>query len=170
MPVARRRPGSTAGHNCPPRYVTCCAATASSTPCGTPTDCRSTSAGRYIVPAHTRRAILDRDRTCRHPGCTAHTHLQIHHIIEWLQNGMTDTDNLAALCSKHHHAYHRGEFSMAGNPNIAGQLRFYDARGRPIPDTAIPNPPTGPPPQPDIAYTHPTGERFETLWLNLTTN
>jgi hypothetical protein len=122
----------------------------------------------YIVPAHTRRTILDRDRTCRHPTCTASTHLQIHHIREWIQGGMTDTDNLAALCSKHHHAYHRGEFSMAGNPDIAGQLRFYDARGRPIPNTAAPNLPHGPPPAPAKTYAHPTGEPFNTLWFNLT--
>jgi hypothetical protein len=123
---------------------------------------------RYIVPPHTRRAVLDRDRTCRHPACNASTHLEIHHILEWLQDGRTDLENLTALCPKHHDAYHRGEFSMTGNANIPGQLRFYDARGRPIPNSAIPNQPTGPPPTPDKRYLHPTGERFETLWLNLT--
>lgn len=123
---------------------------------------------RYIVPLHTRRSVLDRDRTCRHPGCTASTHLEIHHILEWLNNGVTDLDNLAALCPKHHDAYHRGEFTMAGNPNIPGQLRFYDARGRPIPPAAAPHPPTGPPPKPAVPYVHPTGERFETRWLTLT--
>ena len=125
---------------------------------------------QHIVPAHTRRTILDRDRTCRHPSCTAHTHLQIHHIIEWTRNGLTNTDNLVALCSKHHHAYHRNEFSMTGNPNIAGQLRFHDARGRPIPNTTAPNPPTRPPPTPHTNYTHPTGEHLQTLWLHLNNN
>jgi Domain of unknown function (DUF222)/HNH endonuclease len=123
---------------------------------------------RYIVPAHTRRLILDRDRGCRHPGCSSTTHLQIHHILEWLRDGMTDLDNLAALCPKHHHAYHRGEFTMAGNANIPEQLRFYDARGRPIPNGAAAHPPTGPPPAPDTPYAHPTGEPFNTFWFNLT--
>ncbi len=126
---------------------------------------------RYIVPERTRRLILDRDRTCRHPSCTATTHLEIHHILEWLANGCTDTDNLAALCPKHHDAYHRGEFTMAGNPNIPGALRFYDARGRPIPNAAKPNLPNGPPPAPPPGkqYLHPTGEHFDTHWLTLTT-
>jgi hypothetical protein len=124
----------------------------------------------YIVPPHTRRAVLDRDRTCRHPSCNNTTHLQIHHILEWLQDGKTNLDNLTALCSKHHHAYHRGEFTMTGNANTPGALRFYNARGRPIPNGAAANPPTGPPPPPNKHYAHPTGEHFNTLWFNLTPN
>lgn len=124
----------------------------------------------YIVPPHTRRVVLDRDRTCRHPSCRANAHLEIHHILEFLRNGHTDLDNLAALCPKHHHAYHRREFSMAGNPNIPGDLRFYNARGQPIPNGAAPTPPTGPPPPmpPGKKYAHPTGEPFDTRWFNLT--
>jgi hypothetical protein len=125
---------------------------------------------RYIVPAHTRRLILDRDRTCRHPSCSASTHLEIHHIIEWLSDGRTDMENLAALCPRHHGAYHRGEFSMSGNANIPGGLTFFDARGRSIPNAAKPNPPNRPPPGPPPGkhYAHPTGERFDTHWLTLT--
>jgi hypothetical protein len=125
---------------------------------------------RYIVPNHTRRLILDRDRTCRHPSCPANTHLQVHHIIEWTRNGRTDTENLAGLCPRHHSAYHRGEFSISGNANTPGGLTFYDARGRPIPNAAQPNPPNRPPPAPPpgTRYAHPTGERFDTLWLTLT--
>jgi hypothetical protein len=126
---------------------------------------------RYIVPPHTRRMILDRDRTCRHPSCSASTHLEIHHILEWLRSGCTDMDNLCALCPKHHDSYHRGEFTMAGNANIAGALRFFDARGRPIPNSAKPNPPNGQPPPgppPGKRYAHPTGEHFDTRWLTFT--
>ena len=124
---------------------------------------------RYIVPLRTRRAVLDRDRTCRHPSCCAITHLEVHHILEWLRNGRTDMDNLCALCPKHHDAYHRGEFMMAGNANIAGDLSFYDARGRPIPNAARPNPPNDAPPAPRKRYVHPTGEHFDGRWLDFTT-
>jgi hypothetical protein len=125
---------------------------------------------KYIVPTHTRNCVLDRDRTCRHPSCTCTTFLEVHHILEWLKNGGSDMDNLVALCGRHHHAYHRGQFRMTGNPNVPGQLRFYDVRGRPIPNAATPNPPTGPPPAPPPGkrYNHPTGERFDTRWLNFT--
>jgi hypothetical protein len=124
----------------------------------------------YIVPKHTRRMVLDRDRTCTHPACDATTHLEVHHIKEWLQQGPTDMDNLTVLCPKEHDALHRGEFTMVGNPNIAGDLKFYDSRGRLILNAAKPNPPNGPPPAPPPGkkYNHPTGERFDTRWLQFT--
>lgn len=122
---------------------------------------------RYLVPQHTRRAVLDRDRTCRHPGCSARTFLEVHHIIEWINGGCTDLENLAALCPKHHRAYHRGEFTMTGNPNIVGGLRFFDARGAPIRPVGEPRPPNGPL-QLFARYEHPSGERFsrDDLWFN----
>jgi hypothetical protein len=122
---------------------------------------------RHIVPQHTRRVILDRDRTCRHPGCSARTFLEVHHIIEWIKGGMTDLENLAALCPKHHRAYHRGEFTMSGNANIVGGLRFFDARGAPIRPVGKPHPPDGPL-QLTARYEHPSGERFNRhdLWFN----
>ncbi len=124
----------------------------------------------YIVPDRTRRLILDRDRTCRHPSCAATTHLDVHHILHWLQDGPTNTNNLLALCPKHHHAYHRGQYTITGNPNIPGHLRFYDSRGQPIPNSATPHRTTRPPPAPppDKTYTHPTGKPLNTHWLNLT--
>ncbi|MGZ4671788.1 MAG: DUF222 domain-containing protein [Ilumatobacteraceae bacterium] len=125
---------------------------------------------RYIVPERTRRLILDRDRSCRHPSCAATTHLDVHHILEWLLDGPTNTDNLLALCPKHHHAYHRGEYAISGNPDIPGHLRFYDHHGRAIPNGATPRRSTGPPPAPPPGktYAHPTAEALNTHWLNLT--
>jgi hypothetical protein len=125
---------------------------------------------RHIVPPHTRRLILDRDRTCRHPGCNARTFLDVHHIIEWIKGGSTDLENLCTLCPKHHAAYHRGEFSITGNANIPNGLRFYDARGRPIGPTGKPIWPNRPPPTPAKAYIHPLGERLESRWLQFSSN
>ena len=58
---------------------------------------------------------------------------------------------------------------MAGNADIPGDLKFYDRRGRLIPEAGIPNPPTGPPPAlpPGKHYNHPTGERLDAWWLQL---
>jgi hypothetical protein len=122
----------------------------------------------HITPPHTRRQVLDRDRTCVHPTCESTTHLEVHHIQDWIKDGHTNTDNLTALCPKEHDALHRGEFTMTGNANIAGNLKFYDARGRQIPNTGKPNAPNSPPPAPPPGkkYTHPTGERFDTRWLS----
>jgi Domain of unknown function (DUF222)/HNH endonuclease len=125
---------------------------------------------RYIVPPHTRRQVLDRDRMCLRPGCGATTHLEVHHIWDWLKGGPTQTDNLVALCDRDHDALHRGEFTMVGNPDIPGDLAFHDRRGRLIPNAGTPNLPTGPPPAPPPGkkYAHPTGERFDTKWFQLT--
>jgi hypothetical protein len=51
---------------------------------------------QHAVPAHTRRIVLDRDRTCRYPGCANTRHLEAHHVMHWARdNGPTDTANLA---------------------------------------------------------------------------
>jgi hypothetical protein len=120
---------------------------------------------RYIVPERTRRQVLDRDRTCRYPGCSARTHLDIHHIVEFLRKGRTDLDNLLALCPAHHRGFHHRDYRITGNPNRPGQLHFHDHRGQPILAHAPPRPPTGPPPTPTRPYQHPTGEPINPRWL-----
>jgi hypothetical protein len=82
-----------------------------------------------IVPERTRRLVLDRDRGCRFPGCVATAHLEVHHVVHWADGGRTDLGNLVAVCSFHHDAHHRGEFSLTGDANVAGDLVFL-ARGR----------------------------------------
>jgi hypothetical protein len=63
------------------------------------------------------RALLARDRGCvlcaAHPGfCEAH------HIIEWLDLGETEIENLALLCVKHHHQIHEtGHMLIRDGPN-----------------------------------------------------
>jgi hypothetical protein len=52
-----------------------------------------------IVPARTRLVVEDRDQICRHPSCVANAHLQAHHIVHWINGGMTDTSNLRCLCN-----------------------------------------------------------------------
>ena len=103
---------------------------------------------QHIVPAHTRRLILDRDRCCLRPGCNATTHLEVHHLVHWINGGTTDSCNLGGLCPSDHDALHRGEFTITGNADIPGDLKFYDRHGRLIPGVGTPQPPTGPPPKP----------------------
>lgn len=87
---------------------------------GTTTDVRHgrkgavTSWGRRTrVPStRTLRAILDRDGGCRYPGCGRTRHLHAHHVRFWSRGGSTTPDNLALLCSSHHRALHRGEYSI----------------------------------------------------------
>ncbi|AZG46332.1 HNH endonuclease [Gordonia insulae] len=58
------------------------------------------------------RIIFERDRSCRVPGCGRTRHLHAHHVRFVSHGGTTDPDNLILLCSTHHRALHRGEFSI----------------------------------------------------------
>jgi hypothetical protein len=55
------------------------------------------------VPPHLRKAVIQRDRKCRFPGCQQPPSVcQIHHLIPWAQGGPTTLGNLAMFCRFHH--------------------------------------------------------------------
>ena len=55
------------------------------------------------VPAHLRKAVIQRDKKCRFPGCEQPPSVcQIHHLIPWSQGGATALGNLAMFCRFHH--------------------------------------------------------------------
>ncbi len=69
-------------------------------------------AHRFFTPSQ-RRAILARDRGCQAPGCTVPAvYCQIHHLIEWHNNGPTDVDNAITLCAQHHGAVHNEKWTI----------------------------------------------------------
>jgi len=69
-----------------------------------------------------RREVRRRDRHCRFPGCSNSVFTKVHHIVQWIDGGMTDLDNLVLLCDHHHHRVHEGRWQVSGNSN--GILRF----------------------------------------------
>ncbi|HEY7654396.1 MAG TPA: DUF222 domain-containing protein [Methylomirabilota bacterium] len=57
------------------------------------------------IPPALRRALTNRDRGCRFPGC----HVRVgqgHHVRHWAAGGPTTLSNLALLCRRHHRAVH----------------------------------------------------------------
>jgi hypothetical protein len=74
------------------------------------------------------REIRRRDRHCRFPGCTNVTFTNVHHIIPWKPDGLTDLDNLALLCVHHHYTMHKEGWTMSGNANE--ELTFVGPTGR----------------------------------------
>ena len=69
-----------------------------------------------IVPAHIRRALLERDGACQYPGCHESRYVDAHHIQHWADGGETSLENLVTLCRFHHRQLHRGCFEVeAGN-------------------------------------------------------
>lgn len=66
-----------------------------------------------IVPLGIRRAVVQRDRHCAHPGCRRKARkCQAHHIVHWADDGETALDNLVLLCSYHHSLVHRSGWEI----------------------------------------------------------
>jgi hypothetical protein len=62
-----------------------------------------------VVPPHLRRAVEQRDVHCVFAGCGAPTHwCDVHHLVEWINDGETSLDNSALLCERHHTKVHHG--------------------------------------------------------------
>ena len=62
-----------------------------------------------VVPAHIRKAVVERDRTCVFTGCEApHWWCDVHHLVEWINGGDTSLDNSGLLCERHHTKIHHG--------------------------------------------------------------
>lgn len=80
------------------------------------------------VNARLRRALKIRDRCCTFPGCDQRAFLQAHHIIHWVDGGLTITENMALVCGKHHRAVHEGGCIMMRSKT--GELVVYSPDGR----------------------------------------
>ncbi len=91
---------------------------------------------RTVTPALLRAVrVRDRDR-CVFPGCPATRHLQAHHVRWWRHGGTTDLDNLALLCTFHHHLVHDGGYRM--RPDGLGGFTAAEPAGTPIPAAGPP--------------------------------
>ncbi|MUL67175.1 hypothetical protein BOO86_22060 [Mycobacterium sp. CBMA 234] len=107
-----------------------------------------------------RRALEDRDRCCRVPGCGATRGLHAHHVRHWEDGGPTELDNLVLLCPYHHRLHHQGGITITGP---ADRLVVTDSAGHPLNNRSLARPPTTPPP--DVPpCPGPTGERAQWWW------
>ena len=85
-----------------------------------------------------KRALLQRDRTCRFPGCANRLYLEAHHVVHWADGGDTSVRNLVATCSSHHRYLH--EYGCSIELHDDGP-HFLDRRGRRILDAPPPSRP-----------------------------
>jgi 5-methylcytosine-specific restriction endonuclease McrA len=90
------------------------------------------------IPPALRRALHQRDRGCRFPGCGVRFG-QGHHIRHWARGGPTTLSNLALLCRRHHRAVHEEGYQVEPRPD--GGLQFKRPNGWVIPEV---------PPSPDL--------------------
>jgi len=79
------------------------------------------------IPPAVRRALSNRDRGCRFPGCPATQRLHGHHVRHWAEGGETSLDNLVLLCPTHHRLVHEGGFDVERLDD--GAFRFVNPHG-----------------------------------------
>jgi hypothetical protein len=69
-----------------------------------------------VVPTSMFRALVIRDKGCRHPGCDRPAAwCDAHHIIEWQHGGRTDLASMVLLCRRHHRLTHTAGWSLEYN-------------------------------------------------------
>ncbi len=95
---------------------------------------------RRTIPGSMKRALLQRDRTCRFPGCGNRLYLEAHHIVHWADGGDTSLQNTLACCSFHHRYVH--EYGCSIELHADGP-HFLDRHGRRILDAPPPPRPPG---------------------------
>jgi hypothetical protein len=84
------------------------------------------------IPTSIGRALRERDKCCRFPGCTNKVFLDGHHLEHWALGGETALSNLVRLCGRHHKFVH--EYGYRVEMDAAGQPQFFDPQGRPAKD------------------------------------
>lgn len=68
---------------------------------------------RYAIPPDLRAWLRMRDETCRAPGCGAPARrCDLDHTTDWQYHGLSNHDNLAHLCPKHHDQKHHTRWSV----------------------------------------------------------
>jgi hypothetical protein len=68
---------------------------------------------RRVISGAQGKALRVRDRGCAWPGCDRPaTWTSGHHLVHWINGGLTDLSNLVLLCYRHHWMVHEGEWQI----------------------------------------------------------
>ena len=97
-----------------------------------------------------RRALRAIYRHCAIDDCdTQFDWCDIHHVNEWIPDGLTDLDNLVPACHRHHHLVHEGRWHLHLAPDRTLTLTRPEGRTyRTMRPPGLAPPPSQPPLQP----------------------
>ncbi|WP_207842561.1 HNH endonuclease signature motif containing protein [Williamsia soli] len=105
-----------------------------------------------------RLAIIARDRGCSHPGCrNPATWAEFHHVLAWIDGGLTDVDNLTPACVPHHRMIGPGKWAtvMITDGPDKGRVAW-------IPPVYV-----DPEQKPRVNRAHHVNESVEAAWLEI---
>ncbi|MWV60832.1 HNH endonuclease signature motif containing protein, partial [Rathayibacter sp. VKM Ac-2754] len=109
-----------------------------------------------VPPPRMRLHLKLRDRTCRFPGCTRPASTsEADHTIEWRNGGETSLENLASLCTGHHHVRHGDRWTYVLHPDGTADWTTPTGRRVSTRPAVLPGRPPDPPPRPRFADTPP---------------
>ncbi|MBF4573783.1 DUF222 domain-containing protein [Herbiconiux sp. VKM Ac-1786] len=126
-------------------------ATSSSSPTSAPRPAPAAddAADRYSASPVTRTVLALLDETCRFPGCGRRAdRCELDHTHAWSEGGRTTPDNLAHLCSRHHHLKHEGGWRVTPSRDGTRTLHWTSPRGAPYTTTPELHSLTAEPPDP----------------------
>jgi hypothetical protein len=88
------------------------------------------AADRYSASPVMRTVLALLDETCRFPGCGRRAdRCELDHTHAWSEGGRTTPDNLAHLCSRHHHLKHEGGWHVTPSRDGTRTLHWTSPRG-----------------------------------------
>ncbi|SDZ09971.1 HNH endonuclease signature motif containing protein, partial [Herbiconiux ginsengi] len=97
---------------------------------------------RYTPSPILRTALTMLDETCRFPGCGRRANrCELDHTKPWADGGTTTPDNLAHLCSRHHHLKHQSGWKVTQDRHGRRHLTWTSPRGATYTTTPDPPPP-----------------------------
>jgi hypothetical protein len=74
----------------------------------------------YRPPANLTDHVIARDKTCTFPGCRRTARLcDLDHGEAWRDGGATNSENIGALCARHHAAKHEAGWRVTRQPDGA---------------------------------------------------
>ena len=94
---------------------------------------------RRLANRAQRRALAARDGGCSFPGCTRPASwCEVHHVLAWVDGGLTDINNLVLVCGWHHREFDRRGWAVRITDGVPEWLPppWLEPERRPIRNTA----------------------------------